>query len=261
MKNKRTVTFLMLMAMIPGLVFAAPDTDSSHPLIPKANQAAAQAPDSAKTEHQFAKPGIPGAGGAKTSSSSSRPTQPAVGSSKNLELSPDYKILVGDQLDIKIYPEDQYIKGGAMQVSSEGSITLPLVGKFKIEGKTVAEAEQELVKIIDADYLVNPEVVVQITQSILKTEEKKRKAIALGQVRKPGSYEFPPEKEAITLLELISLAGGFTEVANIKKIKIIRKLEGKKDVQSVNGEAIISGDSPDIELKDGDIINVAESVF
>ena len=57
------------------------------------------------------------------------------------------------------------------------------------------------------------------------------------------------------------MAGGFADVANIKKIKIIRGGEDKGDVIRANADDIISGKKPDIELQDGDIINVAESLF
>lgn len=207
-----------------------------------------------KKNYQFSPPAVIG--------SHSEPSDKANATdSKKQDVGADYKILVGDRLNIKIFPEDQYVKGGTMQVSSEGNVTLPLVGKVKVADKTLVEAGRLLARIIDQDYLVNAEVVIELVESINRSAEKKKKAIALGQVRRPGSYEFPPEKDKITLLELISLAGGFTEIANVKKIKVIRKAGGKKVSENVNGEALMSGTSPDIEINDGDVINVAESVF
>lgn len=205
--------------------------------------------EKAKQNYQFSRPAVFEGQGSNT-------TLP-----QKQEVALDYKILVGDRLNVKIYPEDQYVKGGIMQVSSEGNITLPLVGKVKVVDKTLVEAGQDLAKIIDADYLVNAEVVIEMVESIMKSSERKRKVIALGQVRRPGSYELPPEKEKITLLELVSLAGGFTEIANVKKIKVIYRKNGQKQTENINGESVMSGAAPDVELGDGDVVNVSESVF
>jgi len=167
------------------------------------------------------------------------------------------KLEIGDRLLVKIFPEDQYIKGGEMVVSSEGDITLPLIGKVRVEGKQIVEAEREILGLLAQDYLVNPVVVIEVTKEIRKDE----KALSvLGQVQKPGTYQIP-ELGKLTLLQLISMAGGFTDVANVKKIKIIRKEKGKVSIIRANAEAIIAGNQPDIELAEGDLIHVGESLF
>ena len=40
-----------------------------------------------------------------------------------------------------------------MEISSEGNITLPLVGKIQVAGKKPIEAEKEISLILDRDYL------------------------------------------------------------------------------------------------------------
>ncbi len=170
----------------------------------------------------------------------------------------DYVIQTGDRIKITIYPEDDHIKGGEMEISSEGNITLPLAGKVTVAGKTAIVAEKEIAAILDADYLVNPEVVIEVTEKYASEEEKN--VVLLGEVKTPGSQPFP-KAGRFTLLQAIAVAGGFSDIANIKKIKIIRGGEEKGEVIRANAEDIISGKKPDIELEDGDIINVAESLF
>ena len=135
-----------------------------------------------------------------------------------------YKIQVGDRVSVRIYPEDQFIKGTEMEVSSEGTIVLNLVGKITIQDLTILEAEKKITEILAKDYLVNPVVVVEVAERIAEKEKEKHKKTLsiLGQVQKPGSYDLPVDRK-LTLLELISQAGGFTDVANAKNIKIIRK--------------------------------------
>lgn len=168
------------------------------------------------------------------------------------------RLQVGDRIRVKIYPEDEYIKGGEMEVSSEGTITLPLIGKIRIEGMFPSEVEREIVRLLAQDYLVSPVVVIEVAEKVV--EKGKRSVAILGQVQKPGTYDFPADQE-LTLLQLISMAGGFSDVANVKNIKVIRKEKDKTSIIRANAEEIISGKERDIELRPDDIIHVAESFF
>ena len=166
-----------------------------------------------------------------------------------------YLLQPSDKVHIKIYPEDEYIKGGEMEIRSEGNITLPLVGKVHVAGKTVIQAEKAIAEILGKDYLVDPEVVIEVL------EYKKQTVVVLGQVKKPGTFQFPAGSTKLTLLQAISMAGGFADVANTKKIKIMRKSSEKKQVMQANAEAIISGQEQDVELEAGDVVHVPESLF
>lgn len=166
-----------------------------------------------------------------------------------------YLLQPGDRVSIRIYPEDEYIKGGEMEISSEGNITLPLVGKIAVAGKTIIEAERTIRDLLAEDYLVSPEVVIEVLQY------KQHSVVVLGQVRKPGTYPFPQGTTQLTLLQAISLAGGFSDVANTKKIQVMRNKEGAKQTIQANAEAIINGKEHDIEVMPGDIVNVSESLF
>ncbi len=174
---------------------------------------------------------------------------------KKVKSSTNYKIQAGDKLLIKIYPEDPYVHGGEMEVTPEGNVTLPLLGKINVVGRTVNEASSGIQTMIDRDYLVNPEVVIQVLGF------KEQSFVVLGQVRKPGTYQFPAGNKKFTFLQAISLAGGFSEVANIKKVRIIRADGGQRKIIRMNAEKIISGEDPDVELVSGDVINVSESLF
>ncbi len=192
------------------------------------------------------------------STQTSAPPSSGAGGVETVRKAREALLAAGDHLVVKIFPEDQYIKGGEMVVSSEGDITLALVGKVKVEGMKAVDAEREIVNLLAKDYLVNPVVVIEVTRDVAKKQA--RSLSILGQVQKPGTYQLP-ENEKLTLLQLISMAGGFTEVANVKKIKVIRKEGGKVEVIRANAETIISGSQPDIELKEQDVVHVGESLF
>lgn len=189
-------------------------------------------------------PQAPGVFAQQTSSS---------GKETKTEVDVSYLLQAGDRLNIKIYPDDEYIKGGEVEVSSDGNITLPLIGKIQVAGRNVLESERAIGELLEVDYIVDPQVVIEV----LKYQAGNY--VVLGQVTKPGTYSFPPGALKITMLQAISSAGGFSEIANIKKIKVMRKKTG--DVLHVNAEEIISGRASDVEIKADDVIHVSESRF
>ncbi len=168
----------------------------------------------------------------------------------------DYILKAGDKISLTVFPTDEFIKGGEMEISPEGNVTIPVVGKVLIAGKSVIEAQETIVDILQEDYFIDPEAVIEVL------DYEDLKVVILGQVRKPGNYSFPPGANQLTLLQCISLAGGFSDIANIKKIKIMRKNEsGKAEKISANANDIIEGKKQDIILKPDDVIHVPESFF
>lgn len=82
----------------------------------------------------------------------------------------------------------------------------------------------------------------------------------LGEVATPGAYSFH-STERVTLLAVIARAGGLTDRAS-KKILIKRPLpDGKAKEIVAHYKRIISGEEPDIELEQGDVVVVKESFF
>jgi len=82
-----------------------------------------------------------------------------------------------------------------------------------------------------------------------------------GAVKTPGALEVKLSKK-ITLLQAIAQAGGPSEGAsNSVVIKRKDKKTGKEIKINVNLKDIIKGKKPDIELKEGDVVYVPESIF
>jgi polysaccharide export outer membrane protein len=169
------------------------------------------------------------------------------------EVNEEYKIGPENALLINVYYGRDKNLERKVRVSSDGYITFPLLGKVKVEDLTVSELENELTYLLGEDYLVNPQVSVFI-------EEYSTVSI-LGQVEEPGSFEI---KGKLTVVELISKAGGFTKIADTNNVKIIRAREdGSKSSIPVRVNDIINRgkEDEDIQLKPGDIVTVGESFF
>lgn len=139
------------------------------------------------------------------------------------------------------------------RVSSQGYITFPLLGEVKVAGLTIAELEKELTRLLEKDYLVNPQVSVFI-------EEYSTVSI-LGQVKEPGSFEI---KGKLTVIELISLAGGFTKIADRNNVRVMRtRPDGTKDTIRVKADDVINRgrEEDNLQLQPDDIVTVPESFF
>lgn len=168
--------------------------------------------------------------------------------------SKEYQISPSDILKISVYQEEDLTR--TVRVSQSGCISYPLLGKIKIVGLSVSEVEEKIANLLRKEYLVNPQVTIFIE------EYHPRKIFILGAVNKPGAYNLPLEK-TLTVLEAISLAGGFTNLAAVDKTKIIRIEDGiEKNIVVKITDITKRGDkSKDIILKLNDIIVIPETFF
>lgn len=166
----------------------------------------------------------------------------------------DYRIHPKDDILIEVFGEPEI--SHVYHVSSEGFINHPLLKKVQLVGLTSIEAEEKLRKMLAQDYLVDPRVNLRIKSSLA------RRVIIFGEVENPGSYEVDHD-QPMTLLRIISMAGGFTDLAAVGRVRILRDLDGEEKTMKIDVADLLKGrlDENDIELKPGDIITVPETIF
>lgn len=139
------------------------------------------------------------------------------------------------------------------QVSSDGFVDLPYIHRVQVAGIEPQELAQVIRdKLIAAQILKDPSVIVSIK------EYRSKKVTVLGQVQKPGSFSFT---SGMTLVQAVSLSGGFTSIAKTDRINLTRKTKGGAKTVVLNVDSINEGHSPDIPLQAGDAIYVPERVF
>lgn len=167
--------------------------------------------------------------------------------------SQSYVLQPGDLVDIQVYMEDDMNR--VLRLSGNGTITFPLVGNIKLSGLTLEQAEQRLASRLTS-YIKHPQV------SMLVKEYGNKTVYVLGQVSKPASIEIPPEKP-LTVLEAITSVGGFTDVANTSKVRVLRMENGKQKAIDVDVTQITKqgNKSMDIALQPGDVVFVPQSMF
>jgi polysaccharide export outer membrane protein len=161
-------------------------------------------------------------------------------------VSESYVIGPEDVLYINVWKEEALSR--TVQVRMDGKISLPLLDDVQASGYTARQLKEVLTKRL-REFIDNPVV------SVVVTEANSYKVYVSGQVRTPGVYRLRNET---TILQIIPMAGGFTDWANQKKILVIRKEDGKEKRITVNYKKIVKGDAPDsnIILKAGDTIIV-----
>ena len=169
----------------------------------------------------------------------------------------NYILQPQDVLKVFVFQhEDLNKQMEAVQVSPEYTISLPLVGSIDLRTKTTRQAEQIIRDAFDRDYLVNPQV------SVIVVKYSERSVNVLGQVGKPDRVPFPQEK-SLTIIEAIALAGGPTRLADLRKVKLTRKLEdGSSLVEEIDVSAMMNkGGRGSVQLRTGDVVYVPERIL
>jgi len=151
-----------------------------------------------------------------------------------------------DVLYIYVWKEENLSR--TVPVRMDGMISIPLVDDVKAAGLTPLQLKELLLAKL-REYVDTPDV------TVIVTEANSYKVYVQGEVRTPGVIRLRAET---SLVQVIVLAGGFTDWADKKKITILRKEGGKESRIRVNYKKIIDGDegARDIILKSGDIIIV-----
>lgn len=155
-----------------------------------------------------------------------------------------YRIGPGDALVVRVDGEPQL--SARFVVDPAGNLQLPMVGGLAVVGLTAAEVADRLVTKLAADFLVDPRVGVDVV------EYGSQPVQVLGAVRQPGTYYLRGETGVLAIL---SIAGGVLADKSNSEVQLIRPGEA---VRSLSIEKLLSGEEPDLPLRAGDRVNVAE---
>ena len=138
----------------------------------------------------------------------------------------------------------------SVMVRSDGKISLPLIDEIQAAGLTPLKLKEVLTEKFKK-FVDNPLVTVMVR------EARSFKVYVSGQVAKPGVFTLVGET---TILQIIPMAGGFTEWANQRKVLLIRRENGRESRITINYKKIISGEdiNANILLKPGDTIIVPD---
>lgn len=152
----------------------------------------------------------------------------------------DYTLNAGDSIRIHVYGEPDLTFDNQL-IGQSGRISYPFLGELRVAGSTVNELQELLVATLKPDYLVDPRISVGVV--------KYRQFFVNGEVKRPGGVDFQP---GLTLRKAISLAGGFTERANRKKVLVIANADPERQEKEVDLA---------YPVQPGDIFTVRDTFF
>lgn len=166
----------------------------------------------------------------------------------------NYVLKPSDVISVEVYQEEDLDK--QVRIEGDGSVALALIGKVKVAGMSVAEAQSLITDLYNRDYLVDPQV------SLLVVSFSPKMVHVLGSVNSPGVVEIPPDRD-LTLTEAIAAVRGVSRLGNPKSITIKRvDQDGRSRQMEVNFSRIVTDpDSKDIVLKEGDTVWIPERII
>ncbi|MDY6935197.1 MAG: polysaccharide biosynthesis/export family protein [Spirochaetota bacterium] len=176
-----------------------------------------------------------------------------IGSAETNKGAVPYTVGIGDIIEIKISePEESTDR---VIVSPDGLITVPYIGSVRVEGWTIKQIKEYILKKLSDGYLNYPII------SVYLIESRSRKFTISGQINKPGTYTLG---EKTTVLKAISIAGGFTKFGSSSRVKVLRPRKGRPGYNTIKIDlkSVMNGNSDaDIMVQPGDIIVVSSSLF
>jgi polysaccharide biosynthesis/export protein len=157
-----------------------------------------------------------------------------------------YIIQPSDVLEIFVWKEPELSR--KVLVRPDGRISFPLVQDLRAAGITPEKLKEDIETELK-EYLDSPNVTV-VVDSILSY-----KVFVTGKVQNPG--EFVREKP-VSVLQALSLAGGFQDYANRNNISVIRKTGQRNQVFDFHYDDVVRGRRPElnITLQPGDVVVV-----
>ena len=159
---------------------------------------------------------------------------------------PAYVIGPEDVLDIDVWKEPGVSR--TVPVRPDGRISLPLLNDIQAAGMTPPQLAQNVTEQL-RKFVTNPQVTVIVTTI------NSQRVFVVGEVLRAGAFPLIP---GMTVLQAISSAGGFTTFANVKKIHVMRQVNGKRVELPFNYREFLKGDKAEenIVLQPGDTLVV-----
>ena len=160
----------------------------------------------------------------------------------------DYVIGAEDVLEITVWRNQDLSK--VVQVRPDGRFSMPIIRDITAVGKTTSQLADELTMRF-REYVQNPVVAVSVR------DVNSYNIFLLGEVVRPGKY---PLKSKTTLLQGITIAGGFTPIAARNQVVIFRFKDNELGTQTLTASyddiVLRGGVDQNFELQAGDTVVV-----
>ncbi len=180
-----------------------------------------------------------------------RPSLPAgapAATGPSVDVPAEYVIGPQDVLGVMFWRDADMT--GDVTVRPDGRITLPLIGDLQAAGLS-PEALKKSIETAAAPLFKDQPTITVVVRQI-----NSRKVFITGQVTNPGAHVLTGP---LTVMQLISMAGGLTEFAKKKDITVMRtEANGQQSVLPFNYSDVAKGKNvaQNVVLKPGDTVVV-----
>jgi polysaccharide biosynthesis/export protein len=174
-----------------------------------------------------------------------------------------YVLGPNDRISVRCLNAEEF-SPAPIRIDGDGQITLPFIGRVKMAGLSVTDAEKTLTTALSA-FIRHPQVAVNVIES------HSQPVSVFGAVNNPGAYQLEGDK---TLSEILSMAGGLRRDAG-QTLKLTRGIQwgdlplksakkdatGKFNVAEIDIDDLIRGNTPaaNINIKPYDVISVPQA--
>jgi polysaccharide export outer membrane protein len=159
----------------------------------------------------------------------------------------DYTIASQDILQVAVFQVPDLTR--TVRVDGSGFVSLPLVGRVPVRGKTLLQAQDDIAARYSKSYLQSP----QVTLSLVKSSQR---VTVSGAVKMPTVLILDG---TLTLSMAIAQSGGVSEIANSERIHIARITGDQVEDAVFNLKEIQAGTARNPALRGGDIVVVEDS--
>jgi len=166
----------------------------------------------------------------------------------NTASGPAIRISSGDLVEVKVFGVPEMTSES--RISSDGSVSVALIGPVRVGGLTSTEAERTIEKrLLEAGMLRDPHVTVFVKEYVTQGIS------VLGEVTKPGIY---PLLGSRRLFDALSYAGGTTTRAG-KVVSIARRSDPDHPLLVTLDSDPVKAAAANVEVLPGDTIVVSKA--
>ncbi|GAB5467611.1 MAG: hypothetical protein Kilf2KO_06410 [Rhodospirillales bacterium] len=173
-----------------------------------------------------------------------------------------YRLKPGDVVEITVL-EDPGLDRQAL-VRPDGMISLPLAGTVEASGQTVEQVQAAVRARIRSAFVTPPTVtasLIAVAPEVVEPEDMEAlpSFYVLGEVQRPGVYEFEADKP-VTILQALAIAGGPSTFAARSRIQVRQLEAGVEQILIFDYDAIADQEAQalPVTLSDGGVILVPE---
>lgn len=174
-----------------------------------------------------------------------------VAQEREYETPSEFRLGPEDVLEIAVWKNQDLTK--TVAIRPDGLISMPIIGDIQAAGLSANELAQRIAERL-RQFVQNPAVSVNVK------DLNSYSVYVMGEVAKPGKFQL---KSYVTVLQAISMAGGFTEYAKKNKLQVVRVTSnGNHKVREthipIRYEELVAGksESGNIILLSGDTVVV-----